>query len=92
MAALSTGKPYTEQKRFDYILRTFNEDIEEHELVWHRDKKNRLISVITSNGWSFQFDDELPFELKDGMIFLIPKETYHRVIKGFGSLAIKIRE
>lgn len=92
MADLSTGKPYSEYEEFDYTVRIFDESVSGDDLVWHRDKNTRLISVVDANEWMFQFDNELPFQLRDHMIFLIPKETYHRLIKGNGTLKIKIRE
>lgn len=85
-------KPYEEVIDGNVILRTFSEDVESDELVWHRDKKDRVVEIIQSNGWKFQMDDELPKTLKSGDIVNIPKETFHRVIKGEGILIIKIKE
>jgi hypothetical protein len=38
----------------------------------------------------FQFDNELPQVLKDKVF--IPKEVYHRLIKGTGTLNVRIKE
>jgi len=84
--------PYTQNIENEIIQRTFDEAIDEMELVWHRDKKDRMVKVIQSEGWKFQMDNELPIELKRGTELFIPKEVYHRVIKGNGKLKIEIKE
>ena len=84
--------PYTQNIENEIIQRTFDETIDEMELVWHRDKKDRMVKVIQSEGWTFQMDNELPIELKKGTELFIPKEVYHRVIKGNGELKIEIKE
>ena len=83
-------KPYQELKTFDTIQRKFKEDISESELVWHRDRKDREVTVIGETNWMFQLEDEIPQQLKDTIF--IPKETYHRLIKGTGELNILIHE
>lgn len=84
--------PYKEVIESDVIVRTFSEGVESKELVWHKDKNDRVVEVIQSNGWKFQMDNELPKTLKSGNVVEIPKETFHRVIKGEGDLIIKIKE
>jgi hypothetical protein len=61
-------------------------------LVWHRDKKDRVVEIVKGSGWKFQMDNKVPIELKEGMRLEIPKETFHRVIKGKTPLTIKIIE
>lgn len=84
--------PYIQNLKNGYLIREFDGDIQSEELVWHRDKKNRLVEVIEGSGWKFQMDNELPIELKEGMVFEIPKEIYHRIVKGNTKLVIKIKE
>jgi len=72
--------------------RVFSSDVSEKELVWHRDKENRLIEVLEDTDWYFQMDNQLPIALKKGITFEIPKETFHRVIKGTIDLNILIEE
>ena len=84
--------PYKEVIESNVIVRTFSEDVKSEELVWHRDKNDRVVEVIQSNGWKFQMDNELPKTLESGNVVEIPKETFHRVIKGEGNLIIKINE
>jgi quercetin dioxygenase-like cupin family protein len=85
-------KPYTEEVKGNTRTRVLQENVESHELVWHRDRNDRLVEVIQSKGWMFQYDNGLPFEIKSGDIIVIPKESYHRVIKGQGDLVIEIKE
>lgn len=83
-------KPYYELKTFDYVYRKFTQDIKEEELVWHRDKRDREVLVIGTTDWQFQFEDSIPQQLKETIF--IPKDTYHRVIKGTGELDLRILE
>jgi len=72
--------------------RVFTENVDNHELVWHRDYENREVFVESSDGWMLQMDNELPQVLQEGQKYIIPKETYHRVIKGTGDLILTIEE
>lgn len=91
-------KPYTEEileqhgTGETYILRTFHEDVDDEELVWHRDRRTRKITPLVTNDWSLQFDDRPPFKLQPGVEVVIIKETYHRLIKGDGKLVVRIKE
>jgi len=69
-------------------IREFSTDVDTHELEWHIDKEDRTIEVIENIDWQFQLDNNLPQLLKETIF--IPKETYHRVIKGTGNLKVKI--
>lgn len=84
--------PYNQNLKNGYIIREFDSNISNEELVWHRDKKNRIVEVIEGSGWKFQMDNKLPIELKEGMVLKIPKETYHRIGRGNTKLVIKIKE
>jgi quercetin dioxygenase-like cupin family protein len=86
------GKPYTEVVEGDYIIREFSGDIVESELIWHRDKKTRKVTVLQGEGWKIQMDNSLPEELEKGNSYYIPKMEYHRIIKGKGNLLIQIQE
>jgi hypothetical protein len=85
-------KPYTQTINGNKILREFAHDTDSHELVWHRDKKDRIVRVLEGNGWKFQLDNMLPILLHEGQEIFIPKETFHRVIKGTNTLKIEIIE
>lgn len=84
------SRPYQELRTFDIIQRKFKQDIAESELVWHRDKEDREVQVVGQTDWMFQLEDEIPQQLKDKIF--IPKNTYHRLIKGTGELDILIHE
>ena len=85
---ISSGKPYTDIG----IIRLFSSEVDSEELVWHRDKENRKVEVIEGEGWQFQFNGSLPFELTEGRKFDIPEGMYHRVIKGKTNLVLKIKK
>jgi len=85
-------KPYKEVTENNVIVRTFSKDVESEELVWHRDRKDRVVKITKSEGWKFQYDDDIPFELNSGDTIIIPKETFHRILKGSGDLVIEIEE
>lgn len=76
----------------DIMLREFKQDVDDSELVWHRDRSDREITVLSGYNWKLQMDDNLPEELKHGRIYHIKKMVYHRLIKGSGRLLLKIRE
>ena len=83
--------PFTEQQLDTKLfLREFSADVDEMELIWHEDREDRIVSVVEGNGWKFQFDEQLPFEMIDGIDIVIPKGVIHRVIKGKGPLKIKV--
>jgi hypothetical protein len=92
VAETSSGNPYRDILTSDFKIRTFLESVDNEELIWHRDKKDRHVYVKESNGWQFQYDNELPFELKQGKTYFVEAMRYHRVIKGKGNLVIEIRE
>ena len=84
-------KPYKDKKSKDFIIREFSSDTPTFELVWHRDKKDRVVQAMHDTDWMFQMDNEVPKRLSENKLF-IPKETYHRLLKGTGNLKVKIYE
>jgi hypothetical protein len=81
-----------EQKNKNTKVRTFDKNIHENELKWHRDEKDRRVKILECDGWMLQLDNELPVVLKEGKEYFIPKEVFHRTIKGNGNLVIEIKE
>ena len=81
-----------ETKTSSHILREFDGDVDEQELVWHRDRNDREVTVIEGTGWKLQMDNELPKELMVGKLYNIKAMEYHRLIKGNGTLKLKIWE
>jgi quercetin dioxygenase-like cupin family protein len=84
--------PYNQIKKGNTILRTFSPSVQNEELVWHRDKRDRVVEVLEGKNWKVQLDNQLPRELKVGDVFEIKAETYHRILKGTTPLKVKIRE
>ena len=84
--------PYEDILEKGYKLRTFSENVDEEELVWHRDKNDREIKILEGVGWQLQMDNELPVEVVKGELYNINAMEYHRIIKGDDSLQIQIWE
>ena len=89
---ISSGKPYSEVLENDYVIREFSSDVDKSELIWHRDKKTRKVTILRGEGWKIQMDNSLPETLEEGREYHIPKMEYHRLIKGTGNLLIQIKE
>ena len=82
-------KPYFEERISKReVIRTFSPYVNESELEWHWDEEDRLVTPIEKTDWQFQFDNELPFTIKE--VINIPAGVIHRVIKGSGELKVKI--
>lgn len=82
--------PYTESISNKSRIRVFLESVNDDELKWHVDQEDRIVKILESNNWFLQMDNQLPKELISGQTYEIPKETYHRVIKGNGNLKVEI--
>ena len=84
-------KPDTEAEiSKNQFIRIFPSNTPEEELVWHRDREDRVVIPLNINDWQLQIDDQLPIYLKDLKEYTIPKGVFHRVIKGKTPLAIKL--
>jgi hypothetical protein len=83
--------PYKETKISEStFIREFTQDTDSGEMVWHRDREDRIIESIDTTDWLIQIDDELPKKI-EGEVF-IPMGVYHRLIKGTGDLKIKLQK
>ena len=81
--------PYIDIEITDkYIIREFNENIDPIELMWHRDNEDRTVEIIGETDWKVQLEDCLPTSINERIF--IPKHEWHRVIKGTGTLKLKI--
>jgi hypothetical protein len=81
--------PFKETHLQDNLyLREFEETVDVDDLEWHRDREDRIIQIIGETDWELQMDNQLPQRMT-GKIF-IPKEVWHRVIKGNSDLKVKI--
>lgn len=74
----------------NFVVREFSPDTSDDELVWHKDREHRILEVLEDTDWMFQLDNELPFNMVVKERITIPKDIYHRVIKGTTPLKIKI--
>jgi hypothetical protein len=82
-------RPYTDlEVTKEYILREFSENIDPIELLWHRDNEDRTIEIVGETDWMVQLDNKLPSSLNERIF--IKRHKWHRVIKGTGTLKIKI--
>jgi len=85
-------KPYNQTNISKNIFtRVFNPEDNEM-FIWHRDKKSRIVKIISCDNWKLQIDNELPIILKEGYNYLIQKEVWHRIIAGNNKLKIEITE
>ena len=86
--------PFVEKKLSEnVVVREFSPDADAKDLVWHRDKEDRVVEIIQADGWWFQMDDEVPRTIA-GTLF-IKANTWHRIIKGpdcSRPLIVKIRK
>jgi hypothetical protein len=83
--------PYIDIEVTDkYIIREFNENIDPIELKWHRDNELRIVEILGETDWKIQLDNELPTSLNQ--LIRIDKHQWHRVIKGTGTLKLKIHK
>tara|TARA_B100001094_G_scaffold162819_1_gene157590 strand:- start:31 stop:294 length:264 start_codon:yes stop_codon:yes gene_type:complete len=82
--------PYTDNITDNIVIREFAANTDPMSLIWHEDQEDRIVEILTGNGWKFQFDEDLPFEMVTGDKIDIPKGFLHRVIKGKNNLKIKI--
>ena len=74
------------------FVRTFSPDTDPMEFVWHRDREDRIVTVLEGGGWKFQYEDDLPFELEKEDRVIIPMGMYHRIIPGQGELEILVEK
>jgi len=86
-------RPYLDTHKSPHnFTRVFPQTVNTEDLEWHRDYYNRTVTVISGSKWKFQHDNDIPFELTEGMTFQIKAGEYHRLIKGSGQLMVEIVE
>lgn len=84
--------PFSEERTATEAIRRFCGDVDGEELVWHRDREDREVTVLEGAGWYFQMDDKLPVQMRPGDVYNIPRETWHRVIRrGTSDLTVRVR-
>jgi cupin superfamily acireductone dioxygenase involved in methionine salvage len=92
--ALTKDKPYIDIPiSSNSWIRTFDPTLtDSEEYIWHRDEKDRNVTVLDGTGWKIQFDDKIPQMININDIIFIPKNVYHRLILGKTKLRLKIEE
>jgi alkylated DNA nucleotide flippase Atl1 len=87
---------HPENPYFEYIIneneviRVFENDDLGTEELWHRDLEDRTVEILEDTDWQLQLDNNLPTSLKERIF--IPRHEWHRVIKGTGTLKLKIHK
>ncbi len=82
--------PFIENKiEKNIFIRKFNKNTDEKLLQWHWDDEDRIVEVIGTTDWKFQFDNELPIDMNGTKLF-VEKKRWHRVIKGSQDIFVKI--
>lgn len=71
-------------------VRKFSSDADPHELKWHRDEEDRVVTPLNDNDWMFQRDNSLPEPIDKEIT--IARGEWHRVIKGTTDLILKVRK
>ena len=82
--------PFDEEVDNKCVIRTFNNSLNENELVWHRDKEDRVIFPLHESDWKIQLDNDVPQELNPDNPIFIESKKFHRLIKGKGDLKVKV--
>lgn len=83
--------PYKDLEVADgWLIREFDESINPIELMWHRDEEDRLVEALHQTDWMIQLDNRLPINITERIE--IPKYEWHRLIKGSGTLTVKIHK
>jgi len=84
-------KPYTDlETTKEYTIREFDESLDPVHLLWHRDDEDRLVEIVGETDWQLQLDNQLPTSINQPIF--IPRHEWHRVIKGTGTLKLKIHK
>jgi hypothetical protein len=81
--------PYTEENlEENTYIRNFSEETPNEDLKWHWDEEDRVVHPMHQTDWMFQLDNNLPQKISNTIY--IPAGEWHRIIKGTGSLTLKI--
>ena len=85
-------RPYKEIQLEKGFIRIFESNVNESELVWHRDKKDRVVIPLHSTDWKLQMDNELPKKFEKRKPIFIEAKKFHRLHAGKGKLITFIYE
>ena len=79
---------YSDEIFDPYVIRTFTESTDIENLMWHRDEEDRIVVASPETDWQLQMEDSLPIGLNSEV--KIKAGIWHRLIKGTGTLTLKI--
>ena len=82
-------KVKTDNKVYHHII--IREDDVARELFHHLNPYGLVIEVIQSDGWFLQYNEEVPILLNPGRKYFVDEYHWHRIIKGFDPLIIRVR-
>ena len=74
------------------FIRKFSVKTSDDELIWHRDREDRIIKAIEGEGWMIQMDNRLPISLSRHKQIFIKKGEWHRIIKGTSNLTLEVKK
>jgi hypothetical protein len=80
--------PFKESKSGKFYIRKFSENLDNHDLKWHKDNEDRKVYPINNTNWMFQRENKLPEPIVGEI--KIKAGEWHRIIKGTGDLELKI--
>ena len=66
-----------------------SEDTHQSELIWHKDREDREITVEKSKDWHLQVENEVPVRLERSDLFYT-RYIWHRLLMGKGKLIVEI--
>lgn len=86
-------KVLEENNNYTLVERVFKKDLISKELIWHRDREDREVTLKEGSDWYLQLDNELPVLMIEKCSYSIPKETWHRIInKNNKKLIIEVKK
>lgn len=71
-------------------VRRFSKDLSDQELVWHRDREDRIVRMVEGKGWYIQLDGQLPRRMRLGESYHIPAESWHRIMRREGATDLSV--
>ena len=51
-------------------VRTFSEEVDELDLIWHRDREDRIVEIVGKTDWKIQLENQLPTSINESIELL----------------------
>ena len=75
-------KPFDDFEKSIYknvFTRVFKENVKKEQLIWHKDRKDRVVKVIYGTGWKLQYDNYYPFLIQKAIHYpFVISILYHK--------------